>query len=257
MHSSVFVGLSLSALACATPVLGALPPHRPDRNAFVDHKVRNTQQLLHEIKTDPHVADRYERHFGMNKQGVLNYLSGLHPAKLAQSGVYTIYSVPEDGHVKMHRGLLKKGEPLFFDRSNNPILVVKCGNPLVLGKNQATLFRPLVPQPSAEEPERDLLALREPDALDLQDLMAMEPALPTALVPAAVPGGGAFALSSVPATLTAGGGSFPWVALAPLVFPIVRGGGGGIDVTPAPEPMTMVPLGIGAACLLRRRRRRS
>src|SRR5580700_8021517 len=93
--------LAVSALASAD---------RPARNAFVDYSFYSVGDLIKEVKNDSRVADRFERHFGMTRQQVVDYIAGLHVGRLQSSAVYEVYSVPPDGHIKMHFQELKRGE---------------------------------------------------------------------------------------------------------------------------------------------------
>src|SRR5579862_579769 len=87
-------------VACATPAQ-SLP-----RNSYLDALVKSTAQLVHQVETDPAVMDRYCRHFAMNRQEVVAYLSGLHLSKLPAAGVYMVYGVPHssgDFHAHLKR----------------------------------------------------------------------------------------------------------------------------------------------------------
>ena len=274
MRSSIPVGLSVLALALTVPATAALTfsgketpgRARPDLNAFVNRRIDTTASLVKQVKADPEVADRYERHFAMNRRELVAYLGRLHPTRLAKTGAYTVYSVPDGGFVKMHRQALKKGSPVFADAAGRPTLIVKCGNPLTLGPSRSRKGNLLTVLPPEEEGTRQMamVAPRDSDFETPEDLMAMIPALPEEiLAPTSPLIGGAAAMplvASVPAS--ASGGSFPWLAGLPLLFPIVgsashsggNGDGGGL-IAPVPEPATMAVMAVGCVVGARRRRR--
>ena len=253
----------------STPLAVSVPAKaRPDLNAFVNRKVSNTSTLVAHVKADPEVADRYERHFSMNRQELVSYLQTLHAGKLQREGVYTVYSVPDGGRVKMHIERLKKGAPMFLDASGRPILVVKCGNPVVLGPARVRRGNPLVAAPTGKDTTRTmaLLTPRDAAAVEPTDLVALVPEVPEPILPNVAPiepaaPGTAIAtttanIASVPAVAT-GGHAFPYAALLPLGFlGFIHHGGGGDNVNPVPEPATVVIMGLGLVGVATRRRRR-
>ena len=103
MRPYLSVGLSAFAFLAALPASAETPAnHRPDLNAFVNRKASDVSSLVAQVRNDPEVADRYERHFSMSRRELIDYLGSLHRTQLAEDGLYTVYSVPEGGRVKMH-----------------------------------------------------------------------------------------------------------------------------------------------------------
>ncbi len=240
--------LSLSASAVA----------RPDVNAFLNRKVSDTSGLVAQIKDDPEVADRYERHFSMSKGEVVDYMVGLHRSTLDRDGMYTVYSVPNGGRLKMHVEKLKKGEPVFVDATGRPALIVKCGNPVTRGPRKGNRGNPVVLVPTDESSTRTLVP-DVPDALALDapgQLVALAPPVPD--IPPPAPIVEIPPVEPLPPTVPVtaiGGGRFPWFAGLPILFPLVGSGsrnGGGESV---PEPASMVVLGVGLVAVARRRRK--
>lgn len=263
MRAPLSIGLSAFVLLGAASASAKVPAQRrPDLNAFVNRKVTDTPSLVNQVRNDPEVADRYERHFSMSRAELVGYLGSLHPTTLGKEGVYTVYSVPEGGQVKMHRERLKKGTPVFADPAGRPALIVKCGNPLVLrGRFHGNS---LVMTPVGNEKTRVVSPLtRDVDVIDPNDLVALAPALPEVVEPTPDPLGPiggeevplAGTLTSVPVTST-GGSRFPYAALLPLGLLGLIHGNGHDHISSVPEPATLVLMGVGLAGVASRRRRR-
>lgn len=243
--------LALPGLALATA-----PDGRPVRNSFIDRPVVDAADLVRHVRTDPVVADRYERHFSMDRASVLRFLSTLHRARLVQAGTFTIYSVPPDGHVKMHIGRIPKGEPMFINRANRPILVVRCGNPVVLGPMaHRANAAPHIGDMANERrmtPSEALFADAEP--------LALVPAVPESPLPTAV----AFAVAGEPVlevnamerAILPVASKFPNLEGLALALPILgllshhpSSSGGPAAAVPEPAPLAALALGlVGLAC---------
>lgn len=126
------VGTKFTSLVVA--LAPALAMARPDLNAYLNYSVNSTAGLVAEVKHDPAVADRFMRHFGMSKADVIVMLSKLHVEKLQHDTAVTMFSVPVDGAIRSHHAVLRKGERVFVDADGNLVLKLKCGNPLVGGR---------------------------------------------------------------------------------------------------------------------------
>lgn len=257
------LSLTTAAIVFTLPVLASAEPdvqgqHRPDLNAFVNHKITDTQSLLAEVKNNPEVADRYERHFAMSRQELLDFLSTLHLEPLANTAEFTVYSVPPDGVVRMHREVYKKGTPFFVDSTGNPTLVVKCGNPVILGHPRTVKAR-LSPLPVTTTDLAAFLPDVRDAAVDMPDLLDAEPVIPEVAPDVLVGPAEPIAKTSVPLIGNVRS-ALPYLGLAPLLAPIFgsSGGNGGNSILfPTPEPAPFMALGLGALALLRRRHRKA
>lgn len=249
---------------------------RPDLNAFLNFHATTTNELLHQVRADSEVRDRYCRHFGMTPTQVYNYLGAMHPTVLGDTRTFTVYSVPVDGHLKMHLQTLKRGTPIFADRTGAPTLIVKCGNPLTLGplrvmSSNMAKIEPDVPEPMLKDRLPDTDALASDTDSDSKTLLAMEPQAPDAPMSEASPAiaettseaassEGGSAQTIVPGlagtgSASAGIGTLGAVgALSGLTGIALKS----INSThpsppPVPEPLPFVAFGLGGATILIRR----
>ena len=260
-----------AAIALATLATVSAHAVRPDRNAFVDYKVSTVSELLSQVQSDPQVADRYMRHFGMTRSQLTEYFRTLHRENLRKAGTYTVYSIPPDGHVKMHIEHLKKGEPVFADASGNAVLIAKCGNPVTLGPGNVLSPNPneveAAPSPTGEETLKgntpteltgpsvgtEDMALTTPAAPTLTEIAT--PPTYTSLPPEAPTEGR-------PGVFSSGSGIGPTLGALPILGGILIGvgshGGHGHAPAPVPEPSALVGMliGVGALGMLRSKRSR-
>jgi len=255
------VGTKLATLILViAPVLTQAA--RPDRNAYLNRPVSSVAALVSQLKGDPEVADRYMRHFGMSKHDVIAMVSKLHMTRLQRDQPVDMFSVPQGGAIKSHKDVLKKGERVFVDAKGKVILKVKCGNPVVRGREKTELalvppplespsaiksLAPAIPTPTA--PSNTVAQLIAPErAPDIADTVAVAPPVApnpneTAVVNSSYPGGSKGINGLV---------FLPILAILPTI-PHHHGN----PLPPAPEPVTGTLLLAGAASLALRRRRRS
>ena len=230
--------MSTRAVLIASMVLlsGGVFAQRPAPNAFIDHRCTTVSELVAECKNNPDVLDRFSRHFAMSHEDVIRYVSSLHVSRLKRTGVYTVYSIPPGGYVKMHAEKLERGTPVFADMNDTPVLMVKCGNPLTLGPNVPAVAVVPAVQPVAPMHGEEIVA-------------EVVPAPPVFAAP--VPAAPIVAAAPAP-QVPVGGAVFPWpLLLLPLGF--IHGGHGGGGGAPVPEPTSLLVIGVGVAAMFGRR----
>lgn len=238
-------------LAVGLSVLGSasLALARPDLNAFLNERAMSVSDLVRQTKRDPEVMDRFRRHFAMGEKELVAYLGSLRLARLTKEGVYRVYSVPPGGWIKMHYETLREGIPVFADMAGQPVLLVKCGNPLTNGPK-----KPIAENEDSPEIQARTDTLREltvaADTPASTDLFAMAPSTPQ-MPPEQIV---TIDQSAVP-ILPGAFGASPWL-LGSLGFLFIGGEDEGSTTTVIPEPSTIAVLALGAGLLARRVRRR-
>ncbi len=240
-----FVKISFGFLAVA---LMADASARPDLNAFLNRKVTSVRELVEQVKSDPEVMDRFRRHYAMSSGEVITYLSTLQVGRTGKESIQSIYSVPPDGHIKLHYATVREGTPVFRDMAGNLVLILRCANPLDRGPKN----------PIAKNEEDEVIGATSGDFREVSpdvDLPASEEFLalvpPVPVVPEEM-----ITFNQSPVTIIPAAFGFNplWLALGlPLGF---IGGGGNDDVPPVPEPLTFAVLGIGLIGLAARKRLR-
>jgi hypothetical protein len=187
----------------------------------------------------------------MSEAELVTYFNQLELQPLRQTGLFTIYGVPDNGRIHSRIGRIRKGELVFVNAQGQPILYARCGNPLTRGPAMVTTPNDLVAR-LVEEPQEEVREVVVPnvEAESVEEEIVAEIAEPTIpeLVEEAV-------VTTTESAIPVAGSAFsPWF-LPLLGLPFLGGGGGGGDVNnPIPEPTTMLILGAGAAALIRRRK---
>lgn len=107
---------------------------RMPRGSFLIQPAYSAAQLASQIRTNPTVAHRYHKHFGVPALPLAQYAQtqlGLRP--LPRGGKYRVFFVKPDGRIANQVRYLPKGTLMFMHlRSGQPVLLGKCGNPLTV-----------------------------------------------------------------------------------------------------------------------------
>jgi hypothetical protein len=223
---------------------------RPARNAFLDYSVSSVSGLIHEVETDHAVADRFMRHFGMSGSELVAYFETLHVERLPDSEVFSIYSIPPDGHDKVHTERLPAGAVVFADPSGKPILLMKCGNPLTVPGPTVPVATPvsgpvgpLVPPSELPPVPENALTLTPPETPPLIPAPEIAP-----VAPLCAPAG---AFTSVT-------NNYNYAAWGFLGAVVVVVGSGGHEhhhpTPPVPEPASLAFFGLGLCGMAAKRR---
>lgn len=238
------------------------------RNSFIIRPVGSAQALANQIRTEPIVAQRYARHFGIDAYRFAEYVEkNLRLSQLRQAQAFNVYYAPPDNRLLVVRRVLPKGTPVFVDkRTGKPVLKANCGNPLTpavtipTSQTQATQSLPtvihttptLVETPiEARMPDVELVELAEvpveevvtTDKLPVENLTGALPE--TAPEPeVVVPPVASPSVPEVPTVIARPPNLLPLLPLITLIPPR-----GGDDYEPIPEPGSVAILGAGLGLL--------
>lgn len=127
--SSVRAAAAFVAVVCLSSISFA---QEMPRGSFLLSPAQSRYQLVEQVRVDPEVSMRYQRHFGMTQEEVVHYFSTLRTTTLTEPRTYTVwYTRPGRDVYYSKRLRLRKGEPVFVDQSSRVVLRLKCGNPMI------------------------------------------------------------------------------------------------------------------------------
>jgi hypothetical protein len=201
---------------------------------------------MRQIRTEPKVAQRFMRHFGMSKQDVLQYMDSLRLTRLEQDGMYLIYNVPESEELRSRVIFYRKGTLVWVNQMGQPILKASCGNPMVRGTDVAIAYvQPQGVTMTSTMAMRDFEAVTPPETA-----FVMNPA--STMPPLALEDSAQALLPQSPEipSISSQGIVPPWWILPVVGGFFIRPGD---DPPPIPEPASIFGLGLGAAYFAKRR----
>ena len=218
----------------------AMPP-----NSYLVRTVNTTQELVNQIKSNPVVSDRYERHFHMTQGDVLEMVKGLRLTKTDATGFYTVYNVPvKTGELRSKLLKLKKGTKIWVDGAGQPILQWICGNPMVRGGAGVAEMTPVV----AGLPSEPITMADPMPSGDVPVIAStLQPGIPDAPLEETV-----VVIDEVPTGRR--NNALAGLLLLPL-FALTRTTERPPEVVP--EPATMLAMGAGISYVMARRRKKS
>jgi hypothetical protein len=258
-----FLSVLVAVLAIGSTVLA-----RPEPNAFLNRRVQTVEQLIDQVQRDREVRDRYMRHYGMSQAELVAFFRTLRIQPLAQEGVFTVYSVPEDGVIKVRTARLRRGELVLVDPAGQPVMQLSCGNPLGLGAGLQHTMAPVMAPIMAEVVEmREVpieIAVAPEEAMTLMATAPGIPVVPPA-PPVAPPPPPPVIIDERPLVPVATAGGFspliPVGILGALLIPRgetrvepIQVPTGAVAVVPEPASAAALLLGVGALAARRRKK---
>lgn len=241
---------------------------RPEPNAFLNKATADLNGILRQIKNDPEVLARYEKHYGMSKWQIIEYLRHLKPGRITHPGAYIVYNVKPDGIVRSRIFNLKAGTLVYIDELGQPVMRKRCGNPMTKGPSKLASADLLISAPIA--PPVDIRPIEDgpiPDAEIAAETPVVEE-LPEAMLPVEPPiiqppviEPPIVTPPTTPETIVKPnfeGPSLSWLAplLSGAVITTIDVGSNG-SPPPVPEPTTMgvAAVAIGLYSAMRRKRK--
>jgi len=218
---------------------------RTDQNSFLNRPANTLPELLSQVKSDPQVASRFMRHFGMSKDEILQMFSKLKLGRIPADGVYLVYNVPNWEEVRARALMFRKGTLVWQDEQGNPVLKTKCANPMVRGTDIGVASAVVGVDANPHLEVRDLVAVKQPETAFIETPPGMLEPMPTQV--------NALEVMPVPPTVPTVGR----VPAPPLILPVMAGLLLGLnkgDSPPVPEPSSMIILGGAAMAFIAKRR---
>jgi len=244
-----YIFILVLLLSAAFP-LNASAISRTPPGSFLPRIASTSGELCNLLASNPRVANRFARHFGVSADQVIEYFGrNLRVSTLKDGGAYRIYFISPNGSVISRSSYLVAGERAFVTPDGKPVLLVKCGNPVLKtlppirprNESRATgvIAQPELAVSSPETaPTSTVEMAMEPNPVEPSWLVAAEPKAELPVLP----------IGSPMLPVVSQGSNY----LLPLLI-----GAGGLSVdrsphTPTPEPGTLLVLTAGCISVFAR-----
>ncbi len=240
MKEARFAVTTLALLAIAGAY--AMP-----RNSYLVRPAKTHGALMQQFRTEAVVADRYMRHFGMERQEMEAYLGTLKLGRLDKTEVHMIYAVPKSGQLHGTPQLLKRGTLVWEDGSGQPILLEICGNPFTQGPKRTTMTDVISLEPAEPAPLAAMSTLPQVAVISAPVAMTMQPITPTAPI----------VIDPIVEPAMASRNDLGWILAIPAAGALLLDFPRGDEPVPEPASMTAMAIGAGYMALKRRRNKKS
>lgn len=148
--------------------------------AFLATRVDSVGGLVSEVSSNPVVAQRYARHFGVSRDKLVEYLkSNVKIVVLKEPMKINTYYMMPSGRVVSKQRLFPAGASMFVTKAGQPIIDVRCGNPVIarLPRQPKAPVVAKVVAPPVSEPETRVAAA-PPQVLPPPPASVVAPAAP-------------------------------------------------------------------------------
>lgn len=116
-----------------------------ESNSFLMRPVYSVHELVQQIRTEPVVAQRYARYFGVNAYSLADYFQkNLRLQPLKSATTFQVAHVRPSGEILVRKLKFKKGTMVFTTSEGKPVLKMSCGNPLTRALENTSFHKPEV-----------------------------------------------------------------------------------------------------------------
>lgn len=169
MRRNLLLIVALIALS-SIPVMASGTAQRLPYGSFLRNSASTPAELSLRVSVDRIVASRYERHYHMTADKISEYFrTNLREGTLQRRGTYTMYFVVGND-ILAHKVNLPAGEAVFFSADGQPIIDVRCGNPITTDLPSSPLRS--TPVSGAKAEREDMLSSTiDPSATDIAEVL--------------------------------------------------------------------------------------
>lgn len=129
--------------------------------SFLRYRAGSAAELAQQVRTDKNVAAKYSAHYGMGGEQLAKYFeTQLRLTTLKKARTMDVYFYTSSGKVVKKRRLFPAGTMVFVNKSGQPILDWRCGNPFSVKlpvAEEVKSSRDIVQAPVTPEPVTQVL----------------------------------------------------------------------------------------------------